>query len=280
VALAAPLLWITHNARAHGDAFHFLARVAAYKRALEGSVGGLEALAGYPLALLREEPEICILAAALFVAALARRSLPRSLPRVALALGILLATLTAAALPGGAPTHHAGRALLAIWLTTAVYVGAASIEALSSRLRLVYAALVAATLIVGAAIVRPWYARLDSFTARHDETAIGGAIRELLPAGARVLLEVRDYSHFAVQAAAGGPSRVVLDRRLDPRLAQETSSFGSTEALARRLSDTGAIAVAGHAGPATEPLEPALARAGAWGLWAQPSSTIAPSTSR
>jgi hypothetical protein len=162
----------------------------------------------------------------------------------------------------------------------AVYVGAASIEALRSRLRLAYAALVAATLIVGAAILRPWYARLDSFTARHDETAIGRAIAAHVSPDARVLVEVRDYSHFAVQAAAGRPSRFVLDRRVDPRLAEEPSSFRSTEALTRRVGETRVLGIAGHAGPATEPLEPALARAGAWGLWGQPSSTIAPSTSR
>ena len=65
LALVGPVAWIVHNAVAHGDPFHFIARVSAYKNALDGSSAGLlAAIAGYPLSLLREEPELCILAAA------------------------------------------------------------------------------------------------------------------------------------------------------------------------------------------------------------------------
>jgi dolichyl-phosphate-mannose-protein mannosyltransferase len=267
LALAAPALWIAHNARAHGDPFHFLARVAAYKRALGGGEGGLAALAGYPLALLREEPEVCVLAAVLLVAALARRRpLPRSFARVALALAVLLAALTAAAVPGGAPTHHAGRALLTLWLAAAIYVGDASLHALRSRARHAHAALVAAVMLVGVTILRPWYARLDSFTARHDETTLGAAVAANLPRDTRVLLEVRDYAYYAVQAAAGAPPRFVLDRRLDPRLAEEPSSFTTAAALTERLRALGVDYAVGHPSDATAELEE-IARAGDWGLW-------------
>ena len=54
-----PLAWIAWNQAAHGDAFVFIARVAAYKQALGGSdPGALARVLEYPSAALGQEPEL------------------------------------------------------------------------------------------------------------------------------------------------------------------------------------------------------------------------------
>src|SRR5690606_26616676 len=73
-AAAGPLAWIAHNAQAHGDPMHFVARVSAYKQAVGGSIDAL----AYPLSLFREEPELAIVAAALGLATLLRRTPARA----------------------------------------------------------------------------------------------------------------------------------------------------------------------------------------------------------
>src|SRR5690606_37754169 len=103
----------------------------------------------------------------------------RTLPRAAALLALLLATLSLAALRGGAPTHHAGRAVLAIWLAAALFVAPAIRAAFAGPRRQAFALLVVTTMPLGAFILRPWYARLDDFTPRHEEVAIGRAAAAL-----------------------------------------------------------------------------------------------------
>ena len=269
LALLGPLGWIAHNAVAHGDALHFVARVSAYKKALGGEGGWLTAIAGYPLSLLREEPELCLVSAALLVHhRVAKRPLPESLPRLALVAGVLLGGLTAAALPGGAPTHHAGRALLTIWLLAALYVGAAAtaFRRLDKRPRLYTALAITSVVVGGAAVLRPWYARLDSWASREDATAIGAIAADRLAPNDRALVEVRDYGYYAVQAGSGTPWRIVPDRSIDPRKAVPPSSFDDPERLAARAS--GFAGVIGYPSDTTHAaLGEPEASEGSWALW-------------
>src|SRR5205823_5665221 len=118
-------------------------------------------------------------------------------------------------------------------------------------------------------VLRPWYARLDEMTARAPEVAIGSAARAL-PRGARVLLEVRDFGYFAVEAASGHPELFVLDRTLDPREPAVPSSFAAEATLRARLARGDADYLLGAVSPATAWLGPPLATAGDWALWANP----------
>lgn len=268
LALFGPAAWLVHNARAHGDALHFVARVSAYKRALGGD--DPFAIVAYPLALLREEPELWLL---LFVPALVRRSVrpPEALRGPLVALAGMVALLSVAAARGGAPTHHNGRAMLAVWLLVAVVLGAAGARILSvaGGARRAWLASLAVVLPLGVILLRPWYARLDSMAARSDEERLGARVAEE-PPGA-VLLEVRDYGYFAIQAASGSPARFVLDRTPDPRATTEPSSFRDEAALRERVRSTGARLVLGWESAATGWLGEPLAAAGALRLWRAPA---------
>jgi hypothetical protein len=241
--------------------------VSAYQQAL--GARPLSALDGYPLALLREEPELSLVALILLAAAWRAGKLPVSLCRAALVCAVALAALALAAIPGGAPTHHAGRAVLFIWIVAALYVGAGARAALRSPARVPFAVLVVFVVPLGVLLFRPWYAHLDAFTARRDETAIGRAIRRHVPPGDRVLLETQDYGYYAIIAASSRPFDVVCDRSLDPRGRIPVSSFDSPEALRRRIEETSATHVVGADGAAAT-WPPPLACEGSWCLWRLP----------
>jgi hypothetical protein len=73
LALVGPVAWIVHGVAHHGNALFFLARVAAYRRALGSAESPLLTnLFSYPLALLRCEPELVSVTAIALVGA--RRS--------------------------------------------------------------------------------------------------------------------------------------------------------------------------------------------------------------
>src|SRR5207244_11540149 len=95
------------------------------------------------------------------------------------ALAFAVAALSLMAARGGAPTHHNGRALLAVWLAVAVAAGAGLFTAAHAHTRrgrfAVGAAL--AALPLGAFVLRPWYAPPDAMSARAPEVAIGRLAR-------------------------------------------------------------------------------------------------------
>ncbi len=264
VATIGPMAWIAHNLARYGDPLRFLARVSAYKRAVSGAAGGVwDLLLGYPLALVREEPELCIVAAVLLGC---RRSIPESFRRPAVCLGMMLALLSVAALPGGAPTHHGGRAVLAVWLVLAIGVGEGARVALRSRHRVSFTVLVIAVMPLGAWLLRPWYARLDSFVTRADELAIGAAVADQL-VDERALVETRDYGFFAIQAGTGLPHRVLLDREVDPRSVRGLSRFATEEDVRQAAAERGASIVIAYVTPVTRKLGSPLATVGLWGAW-------------
>jgi hypothetical protein len=263
-AVLGPLGWIAHNAHAHGEAFHFLALVSAYKRAVGGDAS--LAVLGYPLALLREEPELWLGSCA---CAFARRNRGERFSRVPIvALAFMVATLSLAAVGGGAPTHHNGRALLVVWLAVAVYLGAALERELSRQWRTGVALLlvVLASLPLGAFLFRPWYARLDAMADREDEARIGAATRTLAVSGP-ILLEVNDFGFFAVEAGSGRPEAFVLDRSIDPRGPVSPSCFTEPRRLRERIDATGARAIVARESAGTSELGVPVAAFGSWRLW-------------
>jgi hypothetical protein len=241
VALAAPVLWMLHGAFVHENSLFFVARVAEYRRAVSvAPVSLLASLFRYPLALLRCEPELAALT--LTSLALVARSgkPPLRLERYArptLVLGAVLVVLVVADLRDGAPTHHAERTLLSLWLLMAIVAAETLAMAWACRERRErnrFFSLVGASILVGAIGIRPFFARRDSFIDRSAELAIGRHAAALRRApGERIVVDTPDFGYFAVLAGYGSPDRGgPLDDR-DPRRPQ---SDRLAEAPAARLA--------------------------------------------
>ncbi len=231
LALAGPLSWMVWNRVAHGDALHFLARVAAYRQALGATDGAAGRLWAYPVAMVREEPEVMALLLGGMVVCGVRRL--ERFARPAALLAAQIAALSLAMIKDGAPTHHPERAVLAALLVSATAGGALFVEALRARVWWKTGMLVGAVAI--GALVGRGGAR-EGFVKRGDEVAIGEAAASMVGPGERVLVEVVDYGHLAVTAALGRPEDVEPDRSVDPRLAKRASSFGEAEALRERIA--------------------------------------------
>jgi hypothetical protein len=275
LALLGPLLWMGWNARAHGDAFHFVARVTAYRKALGGGDEGAGArLLAYPLALLREEPELFALLGMSALALLVDRAAAReALGRFARPVGLTLfqiAALSLAMVKDGAPTHHPERAVLGALLLAALLAGAlgALLTSLPRRRLALAAAGALAVLAAIGGLLRPRLGAGEGFTARADEVAVGRLAQRTLPADARALVEVVDYGHLAVLAALGAPERAVLDRSIDPRDAHVDSSFGEAGALRARVAAAGVGYVLARPSAVTHTaLGDPLASAGSWAIF-------------
>jgi hypothetical protein len=217
--LAGPLAWIVHNRIAHGDALSFLRRVSSYRAAL-GATGASDSL-GYARALVVGCPAIAIGLAAIGFAALRGgdrervRARLRSMLAWAAAAVALFAFLLIGQLVGGAPTHHAERALLLVWLLGVFAI----VEIASLRRPPAWVVLLA---VAGLAI--DWGSSLaDRGVDRRSEETIGTQLRSLVPKGERAVVATNDYGYFAVIAAFGRPSDAVIDQTHDPRQSSETS---------------------------------------------------------
>lgn len=268
-ALIGPCAWLANNRAAHGDALHFLARVAAYKQALGASEPGAGArLWAYPIAMIEQEPEVAAaLAAAVIVVAL-RGEIGAAISRYRWPAAIAaaqIAALSAAMVKDGAPTHHPERAVLSALILAAMIAGA--LAARAARGRWWHAAPIAIAALAAALSLRPRAPR-EAFAARGDEEAAGRAAAALSRPGERVLIEVADYGYLAVIAALGRPEDAVPDRSVDPRDAKVASSFGEAASITGRAASAGARWVVARAGePARAALGEPRARAGAWGVF-------------
>ncbi len=144
----------------------------------------------------------------------------------------LVAFLVVGQLVGGAPTHHAERALLLVWL-----LGALAIADLSMFRRppawVAVLAVVALAIDVGASLA-------DRGIDRRSEETIGTQLRSLVPKGERVVLATTDYGYFAVLAAFGRPSDALIDQTHDPRAKPETSILADHWNASERLRDQNA----------------------------------------
>lgn len=220
VALAGPLAWIGWNAHVHGSAFHFLARVRAFRRSVGASEMPLsDKLLGYPRALLMETPEVAILGALGVLSILFDRRLRCRWGWSVTGALAMIAFLVVGDLRDGAPTHHPGRALSPIWW---VFAGLGA-DATAAQLRrrtapamrsVVTAAL--ATAALGWLVSLPVRWRTSpgrsDWDRRDPQLAAGLAMRqrgvsraEITPCG---------YEHFALLAAWGQPERAQVNPSL------------------------------------------------------------------
>jgi 4-amino-4-deoxy-L-arabinose transferase-like glycosyltransferase len=284
LAVAGPLLWMLHNAFSHGDPLHFMARVAAYQRALDGTTdavwsGAVADLAAYPVQFVRQEPEIVLGLVVLLGVRIheAQRAgvgvfaaVPSAARRTAFLLGLMIAGLSIATIGGGAPTHHIGRPLVVAWLLSAVFIGAElsrRARELGPRTVAVGLGLCATALVVVALVVRPRVVPAEPFVDRNEQIALGRQVAMVVPADARVLLQVVDYGYFAVLAASGRPESFIIDRSVDPRHGVRGSSFASAEALQARLRQTGARFVVANRVAKPAMTGSPIRKVGRWGLW-------------
>jgi hypothetical protein len=190
--------------------------------------------------------------------AVGRRASSRlaSSQRPALAVGALLLLLVVGDLRGGAPTHHAERALLPVWLLGAVVAAEhwpSVLEPLTRARRLaVVATMVALVCWLAALRPRPY----GSGANRSAEIEIGEAL--LGQDADRVAIDTPDFGFYAVMAALGRPSRALpLDDR-DPRRQLPPDAFESASELSSRMTALGArwlVTTRAHA-----PLATALGR--------------------
>ncbi len=208
VAIAGPAFWLVNNALAHGDALHFVARVAAYRRANAGAMSIPQRVVEYPAALVHDAPEIA-LASAVAAVALWRHAALRArwvLPLAGAAL--VLAFLIYGDVRDGAPTHHAARALVPIFTVLAGFA-ADGIGALvtNERARNITVALALGCGAFVASRVRHVPGDAES-ERRVAQIARGRAL-----AGHAESLDVTPcaYEHFALIAAYGAPERVTIE---------------------------------------------------------------------
>jgi hypothetical protein len=205
---------LIHGATNHGDPFFFVSRVADYRRMLGRSPGGvLDTLLGYPLVVLRAEPELMTSMLLLTLPA-ARRVLPGGLLRGLVIVGGLMLFLVLGDLGDGAPTHHPERPLLTIWLLLCLVLGQVMLPALRQH-KVASAGILACA--VGLSPIRSWFTHRDSFVDRRAELSIGALAQQRLPADERLLVDVGDYGYFAVIAGFGEPWRAVGLAEGDPR---------------------------------------------------------------
>jgi hypothetical protein len=252
IAVVAPLIWMLHGLSHHGDAWFFLHRVAAYRRALGVREPPLKSLLAYPVTLVRAEPELVLGGGLALLAAYRDPSRARLLCRPAIAVVSLLGFLIVGRVLDGAPTHHAERPLLTVFYVLAVAVGEAAVVTFvasrslpefagSSRNALVGArsrrAFVGAlSLAVLAGIALRKVAAREPETSRTAERSIGATARASMPPDARLAVDTPDYGFFAVIAAFGAPERAEAIDAHDPRDPKMADAFSSPNALSARLA--------------------------------------------
>ena len=208
LAIAGPAAWIAWNAHVHGDALHFLARVAHYRKSTAGEIALAGKLAGNPAAMLRAFPA----ATALFLLGLLSAARDRELrTRFALPVAASAATfafLVYGDLRDGAPTHNPERALLMVALVGVAF-GCESIARWVAAGRRGRRAVpwVAGALAVMAA-QRLWGGGPGRGSeGREAQLARGRALRDV--SGTFVVYPCA-YEHCALVAALGAPERVTI----------------------------------------------------------------------
>jgi hypothetical protein len=218
LALTFPVAWLLHGIVRHDHALFFLERVAHYKAALGTDEPLLARLLRAPRGLLTFEPEVvlaCATAGLVWARTKQRAPLARAVTRGSLCIAALFATLVLGDILGGAPTHHAERALLAVWFWCAVLT-AFFVERIAHERRALRVLLpsLLVSLLVATLLLRPGFPR-DDFADRRAETDLGARARLRLVE--RLAIDASDFGYFAIQASFGRPAAtVVLDDR-DPR---------------------------------------------------------------
>ncbi len=208
-----PVGWLAWNSHANGDALHFLARVARFRKT-SGLAGGstLGQLRFYPGAVLRDQKEIAVLVAVAIGGVATRRDVRRTfaLPLVACAAVVIF--LIAGALNDGAPTHHPARALC---ITYPILVASAigSVRAWTGGRNSVRGSWATSFALTFALVGLPWLSaeRPGSSEAEDRAPQIARGL-ELRTRGAkRLVVTPCAYEHLALIAAYGAPEDVTIE---------------------------------------------------------------------
>ena len=250
LALSGPALWLFLGHLNHGEAWFFIGRVTAYRRALGGSDTSLwYRLAEYPWALIWNALGLWVLFPIfLFMAHKTPELHGPRYGRCAVALLAMLAFLMLGSVRDGVPTHHAARVLLPLWFFGCVIAGRefarrATDVAGRRRVVIVVAAITSIPLVEGVRLPSN-----EGFAERALELEAGDAARMETKLGLGI--DTTDYGYFAVQAAFGSPlGTSVLDDH-DPRRTKtaSVSPFTSADALEQALRERNArFAVLTHA---------------------------------
>jgi hypothetical protein len=213
VAVAAPLAWIAWNAHAHGDALHFVARVAAFRQRIGAASAPIaEKLLDYPRAIVEAAsgmlPLVAVGAVALRDAEMRRRWRGPFAAAIA-----MLAFLVYGDVRDGAPTHHPERAIVPLFWWIAAF-GADGVRAIA--LRYAWHRPKREMFVVGgiAAFAVAWTASVASawplFPARGPEETRDAQLARGRALRSRTELAITPcaYEHFALIAAYGAPERV------------------------------------------------------------------------
>jgi 4-amino-4-deoxy-L-arabinose transferase-like glycosyltransferase len=206
------------NAYAHGSAFHFVERVAAYRQAIGAAPASLiTRLTTFPVAVATAAPAItgC---AAVGAAALAVDGQVRARWAWPLASAIaILAFLVAGDLRDGAPTHHPERAVIPItWILAAF--AADALVTLARRIaparasQRVLVANAVAIAILGWCLTLPgrWADHPASSASESRDAQIARGLVLAAQPPPHVTVTPCDYEHFALIAAFGAPERVAI----------------------------------------------------------------------
>ena len=219
VALAGPALWMAWNAHAHGSAFHFMARVSAFRRTIGAAdVPFRDKLLGYPRAFLSDTPEAAALGACGMAGLWASAQIRSRWSGAAIVALAVLAFLVAGDLGDGAPTHHPARALIAVvWVCVGMGIDAtaraiASRRAQASRWVSGLAAASIAVLWVDSLPARWTMAPGEGDSDRRDPQIARGLELRRREAGSADVTPCQ-FEHFALIAAWGAPERVHVNAR-------------------------------------------------------------------
>jgi hypothetical protein len=204
------------NLHAHGSALHFVTRVTAFRQAVGAAAVPLaDKVFGYPRALVEEAPVAAVLgvAGALALSSLAFRT--RWAWPGATALAVLV-FLVWGDVHDGAPTHHAARALVAVWwVLVAAGVDAAFVlghDALQHRPLVRWgAALVGTGAVVASAV--GWSNSPGRTPAEQREPQIARGLDMRSRGVAAADLTPCAFEHFALLAAWGEPERATIGMR-------------------------------------------------------------------
>jgi len=216
LVILGPAAWIAWNAHAHGDPFHFLARVAAYRVRMTGAAAS-PTWTIYPEAFVHAGPHTMALTLLGIPGLLVDASLRRRWAWPLASMAALVLFLAIGDLQNGAPTHHPERALLAVFWTGSIFGidGARSLAVRfvwgHTRREAWLVALVALVTVPWACV---WPSRLEDFPARsasEDRSAQLARGDELRRRGvAHLTVTPCAYEHFALIAGFEAPERVTV----------------------------------------------------------------------
>ena len=227
VAVAAPLAWMAWNRYAHGDATHFLVRVATFRRHLGAAETPLSSkLAEYPRALAADAPEALLLGAIALVAMVAtpatlRARLRRRWTWPLVAAAMVTSFLVIGDVRDGAPTHHPVRPMLGVVVILVVAGTDALVEVVReipaycrgiARLGLAVFVVFLVSRDVLAYRTPPGAGEAD----RSEQIERGAVLRQTTGAVDRLHVTPCAYEHFALLASFAAPERAVIEPALPP----------------------------------------------------------------